>query len=57
LQDIYDKIELYRESGETTTDEANGVTVLGGTSSSTMTDAQLNEIAEKVKEIRSAYIN
>jgi hypothetical protein len=57
LQDIYDKIELYRESGETTTDEATGVTVLGGTSSSTMTDAQLNEIAEKVKEIRSAYIN
>lgn len=57
LQDIYDRIELYRESGESTTDEATGVTVLGGTSSSNMTDEQLNEIAEKVKEIRSAYIN
>jgi hypothetical protein len=57
LQDIYNKIELYRESGGTTTDEATGITVLEGTSSSNMTDEQLNEIAAKVNEIRSAYIN
>jgi hypothetical protein len=57
LQDIYDSIELYRENSGTTTDEATGVTVLEGTSSSSMTDGQLNQIAERVKEIRTAYIN
>jgi len=57
LQDIYSQIELYRESGEVTTDEATGTVVIGGASSSNMTDEQLNLIAAKVKEIRSTYIN
>jgi hypothetical protein len=57
LQEIYAQIELYRESGEVTTDEATGTTVIGGSSSSNMTDEQLALISEKVKEIRSTYIN
>jgi hypothetical protein len=57
LQDIYAQIELYRESGDVTTDEATGTVVIGGSSSSNMTDEQLNLIAAKVKEIRSSYIN
>lgn len=56
LQKIYDNVEIDVEAGEVTTDESSGVTVIGGSSEYTLSDDQLTEITERVREIRSSYI-
>lgn len=56
MQNIYDKISLERSAGEVTTDEATGVTVIGGEAEYSFTGEQLAEISNRIKEIRTSYI-
>lgn len=56
LQDIYSKIEFTSEESKVTTDESTGMTVIGGGSTHSLTDEQLEEITMRVQEIRTSYI-
>lgn len=56
LQGIYDKIEITTEESEVTTDESSGMTIIGGGSTYELTDEQLQEISQRVSEIRTSYI-
>lgn len=56
LQEIYEKIEITTEDSEVTTDESSGMTIIGGGSTYELTDEQLQEISQRVSEIRTSYI-
>lgn len=56
LKKIYDDVEIEVETGEVTTDEASGVTVIGGSAEYTLSDEQLSAISERVREIRTSCI-
>lgn len=56
MQSLYDAVEIETETGEITTDESTGVTMIGGSSDYTLSDDQLNEITIRIGEIRSSYI-
>lgn len=56
MQAIYDAVEIETETGEVSTDESTGVTMIGGSSSYNLSDEQLNEITTRIGEIRASYI-
>jgi len=56
LQEIYEKIEITTEDSEVTTDESSGMTIIGGGSTYELTDEQLQEISQRVSDIRTSYI-
>lgn len=56
LHDLYEEVNIEVESGEVTTDEATGMTVIGGQSTYELTDAHLAAITDRVREIRTSYI-
>jgi hypothetical protein len=56
LRAIYDEVDIAVEAGEIKTDEATGVTVIGGSAAYKLTDEQLSAISVRVREIRTSYI-
>jgi hypothetical protein len=56
LKKIYDEVDIDVEAGEVTTDEATGVTVIGGSAKYELSDEHLAAITERVREIRTSYI-
>jgi len=56
LKKIYDEVDIDVEAGEVTTDEATGVTVIGGSAKYELSDEQLAAITDRVREIRTSYI-
>ncbi len=55
LKVIYDKIEITREAGQTTTDN-KGVTTIGGKNKINFSDEVLSELRTFVKSLRESYI-
>lgn len=55
VQAIFDGIKINKGKTETSQDES-GTTVIGGSSSIEMSDEQLAEVAAKISEMRSQYI-
>lgn len=55
VQAIFDGIKINKGKTETSQDES-GTTVIGGSQSIEMSDEQLAEVATKISEMRSAYI-
>lgn len=56
MKELYDSVDITQETGKVTTDESSGVTVIGGSSSYNVTDEQIQQITERITQIRSAYI-
>ncbi len=56
LQAIYNSVEITTEDATVTTDESTGMTIIGGASTYSLTDEQLEEITIRVQEIRTSYI-
>jgi hypothetical protein len=56
LKKVYDEVDIEVEAGEVTTDEATGVTVIGGSAKYELSDEQLAAITDRVREIRTSYI-
>lgn len=56
IKALYDKLETAKTQGDNTTDEKTGITTIGGTREITMSPEQLASITNKIKEVRTKYI-
>ncbi|MBL4651406.1 MAG: hypothetical protein JKY53_00875 [Flavobacteriales bacterium] len=56
IQTIFDKIELTKETVETSTNLETGITTIGGATRMTLSNAVLEEISTKIESIRNRYI-
>lgn len=56
IKEIYDKLEIVKVQTENKVDEKTGITTIGGSKEIKISEEQLASISNKIKEVRTKYI-